>query len=69
MNVFLGSIRKAVLVCVALAGFQQFCHAELERFYGCWAESGTYNRTIVNSENVRMNILRKIFTGKTSVLE
>jgi hypothetical protein len=34
MDVFLDNVKKAVLVCIVLTGFQQFCHAELERLYG-----------------------------------
>jgi hypothetical protein len=32
----------------------QFCHAELERFYGYWVDSTTYDRIVTNSENARI---------------
>jgi hypothetical protein len=57
MNVFFGNVKRVVLACTVLAGLQQFCYAELERFYGYWAESKTYERTIANPGDAHMNRL------------
>jgi hypothetical protein len=57
MNVFFANVKRLILTCIVLSGLQQFCYAELERFYGYWAESETYKRTIANPGDVHMNLL------------
>jgi hypothetical protein len=60
MDVFSGNVKRVVLVCIALAGFQQFCHAELEQIYGYWVDSTTYDRIVANSENERIGEMNMI---------
>jgi hypothetical protein len=65
MNVFLGSVKKAAIVCVMLAGFQQLCHAELERLYGYWVDSTVYDQVITNHEDIQSTMFTLLYACST----
>jgi hypothetical protein len=52
---FLGNVKKAIIACAVLTGFQQICYANLERLYGHWIDTATYNRIVANPENTLAN--------------